>query len=102
MILRPPISTLFPYTTLFRSRRHQPEMPAIGDFLAVEFNDHVAFLQPGLRRRRDRGDVADQRELPGGAGRQSTRLNSSHAHISYARLFFEKQYSSRRAPVPVV
>src|SRR3712207_7507308 len=87
MIRRPPRSTLFPYTTLFRSR--------------------------GLRRheRGRRGAVALLEDLPGGAGaqlaaellgargtclqdRKSTRLNSSHANISYAVFCLKKKNSA--------
>src|SRR6476646_10924485 len=62
MIRRPPRSTLFPYTTLFRSRRGHP--PSRG---------------PGPRDRRCRGARPDAR-----LDRKSTRLNSSHTVISYA------------------
>src|SRR5260221_2085839 len=62
MIRRPPRSTLFPYTTLFRS--------AICRALSLDFAD--------LARR-----VADI-EVPNTADRKSTRLNSSHTVISYA------------------
>src|SRR3712207_8362570 len=96
MIRRPPRSTLFPYTTLFRSVRE----PA-----AVERRGRVA------RRRRDRGTevVRDDDEPPPGierpvrAGqphrdRKSTRLNSSHANISYAVFCLKKkQYLSSSA-----
>src|SRR6202049_5258550 len=59
MIRRPPRSTLFPYTTLFRSRHHRPS----------EAEDQVG---PKRRPRTGLGD------------RKSTRLNSSHTDISYA------------------
>src|SRR3990172_8533305 len=68
MIRRPPRSTLFPYTTLFRS-----------------FFDGLAVLERRLDRAR--GDVA-QREVEAPGDRKSTRLNSSHGYISYAVFFF--------------
>src|SRR3712207_8663748 len=85
MILRPARSTLFPYTTLFRSYRQHgslyypklvaavPFTPATGPKLLVRTE-----LKAG-----DRATVA--RTLLGAArqDRQSTRLNSSHANISY-------------------
>src|SRR2546429_1987727 len=100
MIRRPPRSTLFPYTTLFRSmvaflHRHgarapgirprvglcQPESPE--DLPGGEERDIALFL---LRR----AEVDDRRRAQSGMGtspivdRKSTRLNSSHGYISYA------------------
>src|SRR3712207_7175189 len=99
MIRRPPRSTLFPYTTLFRS-------VALGGRLQLELV--VDAVQPGGDHRRDRevrvdvtaGEpalhaqgraVADHAHraravvaAPGHQDRKSTRLNSSHANISYA------------------
>src|SRR2546430_9977384 len=80
MIRRPPRSTLFPYTTLFRSPLHRR-------------------LRAGVRaRRRRRGaDRADPRAEPvDGRGharqdRKSTRLNSSHSQISYAVFCLKKK-----------
>src|SRR3712207_7265477 len=69
MIRRPPRSTLFPYTTLFRS-------PGVRGLAGVPEDDD---LLPGSGGR-GRG-VAPQRK---GRDRKSTRLNSSHANISYA------------------
>src|SRR2546430_5736257 len=68
MIRRPPRSTLFPYTTLFRSR-----------------------LAGGLVD--ERGDDPDERGLAGAVGsdRKSTRLNSSHSQISYAVFCLKKK-----------
>src|SRR2546422_5034169 len=75
MIRRPPRSTLFPYTTLFRSRR-----PGAGE----------EFLEPGVTRRQK---VAQQVELTPGRlqDRKSTRLNSSHGYISYAVFCLKKK-----------
>src|SRR5258707_5813159 len=75
MIRRPPRSTLFPYTTLFRSRRfgrHRGGMA--GGLIAAPFVA-TALVAP----------------WPAPPERKSTRLNSSHAHISYARFFFKKK-----------
>src|SRR5947209_9994628 len=68
MIRRPPRSTLFPYTTLFRSLRRCPPATAV--------NSIRTWLV--LRRR-------------GSADRKSTRLNSSHANISYAVFCLKKK-----------
>src|SRR3712207_8127524 len=95
MIRRPPRSTLFPYTTLFRSVQRQPAA-AVGDV-----------RQPDLPSRGEAGHG----EVPGGAvagggvaqrpglrrghdvreDRKSTRLNSSHANISYAVFCLKKK-----------
>src|SRR6266550_5246543 len=66
MIRRPPRSTLFPYTTLFRSR-------------------------PALRPRRPGRQPADPRRPLAGRDRKSTRLNSSHGYISYAVFCLKKK-----------
>src|SRR2546430_10705865 len=90
MIRRPPRSTLFPYTTLFRSAE-----------LAFEL-DHVDAAVRGA------ADLIDGEAREGGGGgigadRKSTRLNSSHSQISYAVFCLKKKkktYSSRRQPSP--
>src|SRR3712207_8071905 len=95
MIRRPPRSTLFPYTTLFRSRAGR--------------DDELALLRPGLRPLQK---VLGARGLPVlvdaeerhvervarvgevvvvAADRKSTRLNSSHANISYAVFCLKKK-----------
>src|SRR2546426_8006601 len=82
MIRRPPRSTLFPYTTLFRSvpRRGLPQVPlcAPAASLAREARRHPV---PVPVVRRAQGRVAD---------RKSTRLNSSHLVISYAVFCLKK------------
>src|SRR5438132_5059243 len=74
MIRRPPISTLFPYTTLFRS--HGLERPLDEDRVAE-------------RGRSRSGRV--QRQGHGAGDRKSTRLNSSHTVISYAVFCLKKK-----------
>src|SRR2546422_6946654 len=74
MIRRPPRSTLFPYTTLFRSVHGQLEALGI---------DHE---EPHLGRRHLVEDRADHR-----VDRKSTRLNSSHGYISYAVFCLKKK-----------
>src|SRR3712207_8754896 len=101
MIRRPPRSTLFPYTTLFRSdqldaevgadrpaqRQQRVVRPLVGGDDVVAARDRV----PRLRR-----------QLPGVApdpeDRKSTRLNSSHANISYA-VFCLK---NKRTPITTI
>src|SRR5947209_12307408 len=75
MIRRPPRSTLFPYTTLFRS-------------CAVDLSPDMAVLAA----RRFRTEVEDRTLLVASAeDRKSTRLNSSHANISYAVFCLKKK-----------
>src|SRR3712207_8824558 len=82
MIRRPPRSTLFPYTTLFRSRadpRHRRRRPARTRSVPAGARP----LRGGpLRRGRPRRRRRD---------RKSTRLNSSHANISYAVFCLKKK-----------
>src|SRR3712207_8622233 len=96
MIRRPPRSTLFPYTTLFRSLFK----PAVDDGIAVD----VAVFRSGRAKRcvereglarRDHEPVkACRRALDVVQDRKSTRLNSSHANISYAVFCLKKQVKS--------
>src|SRR3712207_7820491 len=93
MIRRPPRSTLFPYTTLFRSKRgmlsgqwnHGNKRVVIVDGLSApvlqEFNQSKRWTLP---------DIVDVL-LIGQTDRKSTRLNSSHANISYAVFCLKKK-----------
>src|SRR5438270_10714203 len=81
MIRRPPRSTLFPYTTLFRSGEvpRLLQVPRTRDeiaALATTMNQLLRKLQGSLERERDR---------------KSTRLNSSHSQISYAVFCLKKK-----------
>src|SRR5690349_23859539 len=95
MIRPPPRSTLFPYTTLFRSRPRHSQ----GFFR----QDHCA-RRDRTRRRNGRNRAGGRRPHPGGAeirrceaahssagDRKSTRLNSSHVEISYAVFCLKKK-----------
>src|SRR3712207_7991646 len=97
MIRRPPRSTLFPYTTLFRSR-HQ--LLHRDHLLAHVLPERAAVLDERERRGPEqaphgREPVAEpvERVVPrdDGADRKSTRLNSSHANISYAVFCLKKK-----------
>src|SRR3712207_8373848 len=84
MIRRPPRSTLFPYTTLFRSLRGVVDEQSAGH---AEDRDAVGDHRSGLP-----SDVVGQRAGDDHAGdRKSTRLNSSHANISYAVFCLKKK-----------
>src|SRR3712207_8144808 len=82
MIRRPPRSTLFPYTTLFRS---VADLRA-GAGRVLQQSDDGGGARGGRFGEGDRGrERAAESGARGGAGdRKSTRLNSSHANISYA------------------
>src|SRR3712207_8248548 len=94
MIRRPPRSTLFPYTTLFRSELEGPAQAGALD-LADRRLRHLLELVPDPEDRRsvapqvaralgERAQVGDVQD------RKSTRLNSSHANISYAVFCLKK------------
>src|SRR2546430_11464851 len=78
MIRRPPRSTLFPYTTLFRSLDDEPVRLLVGHQPAVD-------LVPAGALERDR---------------KSTRLNSSHSQISYAVFCLKKKKTSNSSITP--
>src|SRR2546422_6289569 len=78
MIRRPPRSTLFPYTTLFRSV-FQPERGRLGALLPLESVIYVGRQQHSCQAH---SEVRD---------RKSTRLNSSHGYISYAVFCLKKK-----------
>src|SRR3989442_9178413 len=92
MIRRPPRSTLFPYTTLFRSRFSDGFVvsPLLKRRQAVPEPDPFhAVAEPRMMSRRKRsGRVETARD------RKSTRLNSSHVRISYAVFCLKKKNSS--------
>src|SRR3712207_7994598 len=93
MIRRPPRSTLFPYTTLFRS-----------DMFPAEYKNAIFIARHGAwnRTKKTGGDVVVAKLNPDGTvksvepfltglDRKSTRLNSSHANISYAVFCLKKK-----------
>src|SRR2546427_6997421 len=83
MIRRPPRSTLFPYTTLFRSRTEPPVSVPIaqGANLAATATPEPLLEPPGVR---------------GTLDRKSTRLNSSHSQISYAVFCLKKKKKKKK------
>src|SRR2546427_8371095 len=98
MIRRPPRSTLFPYTTLFRSGQApggavgragrelpaRPQAPPGGGLRRAVAREPTARVRQHLRLR------------PGGPDRKSTRLNSSHSQISYAVFCLKKKKKKHR------
>src|SRR2546430_4160861 len=89
MIRRPPRSTLFPYTTLFRSQAMMQRIRQVEkEMIYEEFKDRAGEIVSGTVRRFDRSDVIlDLGKLD----RKSTRLNSSHSQISYAVFCLKKK-----------
>src|SRR5689334_23990711 len=96
MIRRPPRSTLFPYTTLFRSQ----------GFIGLTFQ---GLGRRGVLLRQLGAEAEDLRQLRGGEGggdqlppgdRKSTRLNSSHSSISYAVFCLKKKNKSPTTTYP--
>src|SRR2546430_3404224 len=99
MIRRPPRSTLFPYTTLFRSgtaEQHEETSAfeflhnTFGEFLTADFILRRALTEvlqlKGLSENEDLREQLDKR-----LDRKSTRLNSSHSQISYAVFCLKKK-----------
>src|SRR5258708_25693617 len=98
MIRRPPRSTLFPYTTLFRSLAVKQFGFAVVQVGAIEqppeFQGMAAFgVKQGIAQRVDTLNVIRICAQPrqGGKDRKSTRLNSSHQIISYAVFSLKKK-----------
>src|SRR5689334_23408723 len=86
MLRPPPRSTLFPYTTLFRSAGQPRRTPGRrGDDRAAR-RDARGAVSRRVRRRARRGRVSRRR-----SDRKSTRLNSSHSSISYAVFCLKKK-----------
>src|SRR3712207_7731123 len=96
MIRRPPRSTLFPYTTLFRSEIqpaiaiHVHQAAAASDQLRVEKAPTGSVDVPPIDAGAP-GDIRKARRDGGPRDRKSTRLNSSHANISYAVFCLKKK-----------
>src|SRR2546422_8608930 len=86
MIRRPPRSTLFPYTTLFRSaqQRHRSDLPRAMATLAILLQDRKNVLV-------ESDNPTGLLTGPGRRDRKSTRLNSSHGYISYAVFCLKKK-----------
>src|SRR3712207_7886284 len=102
MIRRPPRSTLFPYTTLFRSdpvdrtergvlgALHRQLVGVVAERGARGVEQRVVLTAP-----EPQGDLAGDRRPDPALDRKSTRLNSSHANISYAVFCLKKKKITR-------
>src|SRR2546427_2036191 len=98
MIRRPPRSTLFPYTTLFRSQR--PKLDVVADSVARALRGYRGQADLFTQRRLDCAGLARELaavESPAQSDRKSTRLNSSHSQISYAVFCLKKKKTKTRA-----
>src|SRR3712207_7604086 len=97
MIRRPPRSTLFPYTTLFRSHGEIQNMPKVAQAASLNMgwcvNCHVNGYDPEKGRQLTGWDPSQAKAVSqqGAQDRKSTRLNSSHANISYAVFCLKKK-----------
>src|SRR2546429_4398067 len=99
MIRRPPRSTLFPYTTLFRS-----SSVAQRGRQTISRRDTAVLPQDALGRNGREGVRLQRRRAPRPSGhrqdRKSTRLNSSHGYISYAVFCLKKKKKDKHPPLP--
>src|SRR2546430_8247342 len=100
MIRRPPRSTLFPYTTLFRSLGHaallargEEELGVSEEGLGCDVREFETALEAG---RAEQALELYRGGLLNGLDRKSTRLNSSHSQISYAVFCLKKKKSAPR------
>src|SRR3712207_7177866 len=95
MIRRPPRSTLFPYTTLFRSGSDDVAWSSDNAFVASALVNRDVNLVGGTAWFWARPDVAGEVDVlvvdEAGPDRKTTRLNSSHANISYAVFCLKKK-----------
>src|SRR5688572_31816090 len=89
MIRRPPRSTLFPYTTLFRSLLEGVGCFFERQFFSTSWNSSRAHRSPGTSHSKDRSSKGRRRCR--WRNRKSTRLNSSHSQISYAVFCLKKK-----------
>src|SRR5438874_5438674 len=95
MIRRPPRSTLFPYTTLFRSKTPRRDAAKVADARQRAFDEALEKFVHAL---------STQSHLCSNSlvDRKSTRLNSSHVEISYAVFCLKKKKKKQRTPVSIL
>src|SRR5437660_8109582 len=96
MILRPPRSTLFPYTTLFRSRWRSGKRSVVNGvkanrLYAIDEAQATSNLEPRTSNLEPRPVFEDVSQRLQHKDRKSTRLNSSHVAISYAVFCLKKK-----------
>src|SRR5436309_7511775 len=99
MIRRPPRSTLFPYTTLFRSRQGARRRTLSAHHVREHRRDDETSRRDDARRRRSRPATTTSSIVD----RKSTRLNSSHVKISYAVFCLKKKNKIKTdTPRPII
>src|SRR5687768_18196441 len=92
MLLRPPTSTLFPYTTLFRSTSPEPVTQSPMGFKPVETLTTIGEEQPTMSTSAQPFTQFSNMNFDNtNLDRKSTRLNSSHGYISYAVFCLKKK-----------
>src|SRR5688572_31848551 len=91
MIRRPPRSTLFPYTTLFRSRPKMAQIPGLNVFMQV-----LPPIRIGGQLTKSQYQFTLQSPDTDTLDRKSTRLNSSHSQISYAVFCLKKKKKTNK------
>src|SRR5438132_5844382 len=102
MLPRPPRSTLFPYTTLFRSkptqkcRRQPPELGRDGSRRGVHLAGSESFREKRLGGQLLFFEVRIEKQQLAAKDRKSTRLNSSHTVISYAVFCLKKKKKNKK------
>src|SRR5438034_2530270 len=98
MTRRPPRSTLFPYTTLFRSQHDHPDEKEARQLLGPDpRGDERGVARDDLQRDRDDQDRHGGRHQP--RDRKSTRLNSSYTVISYAVFCLKKKNKKKNCKI---
>src|SRR2546422_8590861 len=88
MIRRPPRSTLFPYTTLFRSMRPSKSCTRTNGSISKDATKEAAMAFTDFKELREKVSITQDRK--------STRLNSSHGYISYAVFCLKKKKKKKQ------
>src|SRR3712207_8849963 len=91
MIRRPPRSTLFPYTTLFRSEDDDLDAGQVDHVLVHQVDQPARGGHDDVDAALEGAELRGVRHAAGDQDRKSTRLNSSHANISYAVFCLKKK-----------
>src|SRR2546429_4650341 len=105
MIRRPPRSTLFPYTTLFRSEKNGYRVKLAADGLEAaelvsQHGCHLVITDLEMPRMTGYELMVQLRQSPSRRDRKSTRLNSSHGYISYAVFCLKKKKKKHNTQIP--
>src|SRR2546422_6039725 len=99
MIRRPPRSTLFPYTTLFRSHPSNLVLPHCPDSMVTRCLENRVFAVTCNRTGWEERGGKKRLTYIGNRDRKSTRLNSSHGYISYAVFCLKKKKKKKHERV---